>query len=92
MNKCPHCSKVIKHLKGDIKDFGREAGEDRELIKDLEGKAKPQKGARKFKRVLREFKEKKLHQGSKRGPKVKKLDQALAIAFNEKRKDKKKRK
>lgn len=30
--------KVVKHLKGDIKNFRKEAAEDRELIKELKKK------------------------------------------------------
>ena len=38
--KCP-CKKVIKHLQGDIKDFKKEADEDKELIRKLKnGKGK----------------------------------------------------
>jgi len=39
----------------------------------------------KFKKVLKEFKKKKLHARSKRGPLVRKRKQALAIAFSEQR-------
>lgn len=38
-------------------------------------------GHEKFEKVMREFKEGKLHSGSKKGPKVRKLSQARAIAF-----------
>jgi hypothetical protein len=41
------------------------------------------KGNRKVKKVLGEFKEGKLRSGSKKGPKVKKKKQAIAIALNE---------
>lgn len=91
--------KVINHLKGDIKTFKKEAAEDRELIKSLKAKPKKKKhsrkkvakkktksGHKKFERVLKEYKEGKLHSGSKKGPKVRKKSQALAIAFKYDRK------
>jgi hypothetical protein len=83
--------KVVKHLRGDIKDFKKEASEDRKLIKSLKNekpeKKKPSKpGHKKFKKVLEEFSEKELHSGSKKGPLVKDKSQALAIAFSEDRK------
>ncbi len=40
-------------------------------------------------RVMREFKEGKLHSGSKKGPKVKSRKQAVAIALSEAGKSKK---
>ncbi len=90
--------KVIKHLKGDIKTFKKEAAEDRELIRDL--KKKPKKSPMKKKRIIKkaakkktkiekvmhEYKEGELHSGSKKGPKVKKRSQAIAIALSEARK------
>lgn len=45
-----------------------------------------QKGERKIKKVLREFKEGKLHSGSKKGPLVQGRKQAVAIALSEARK------
>jgi hypothetical protein len=45
-------------------------------------KSKP----RKFEKVLKEFKTKKLHAGSKKGPLVKSPKQALAIAYSESKK------
>jgi len=97
-------NKVIKHLKGDIKMFKHEAGEDRELIKSLSKKAKkkdPKKKdhekkesakEEKIERVMREYKEGKLHSGSKKGPKVQKRNQAVAIALSEAKKMKKRKK
>lgn len=41
------------------------------------------KAKTKLKKVLREFKEGKLHSGSKKGPTVTKKAQAMAIALNE---------
>lgn len=144
-------SKVIKHLKGDIKTYKHEADEDRKLMKSLKHKEKMhpkihkhlegiehhldgikkhhakhheskkhekheskahekheskheekmehkkhhskhhdaskyenKKG--KVHKVMKEFKEGKLHSGSKKGPEVKKKSQAIAIALNTARK------
>lgn len=49
-------------------------------------KKSPSKNNKKIKLVLKEFKEGKLHSGSKKGPKVKSRSQALAIAISEQRK------
>ena len=46
----------------------------------------------KVEKVMEEFKEGSLRSGSKKGPKVTSKDQAIAIALNEKRKAKKKKK
>ncbi len=94
---------VKEHLKGDIKNFKKEAHEDRELIKKLDKKPKkhkekeekhaPKKKDRKISKVMREYQDKELHSGSKKGPVVKKRSQALAIALSEQREaDKKKKK
>lgn len=52
-------------------------------------KAKPKKklskGKEKVEKVMHEYKEGKLHSGSKKGPKVENPKQALAIALNESR-------
>jgi len=40
---------------------------------------------KKFKKVMEEFADKKLHSGSKKGPKVKSPSQATAIAYSEQR-------
>lgn len=42
---------------------------------------------KKIKKVMNEFKDKKLHSGSKKGPLVKNKKQALAIAISESKKD-----
>lgn len=86
---------VIKHLKSDIKNFKKEASDDKKLIKklvkpkkkhDKKPEKKPEKkGHEKFEKVMKEFKEGKLHSGSKKGPKVKKLKQARAIGYSEDR-------
>ncbi len=93
---------VIKHLKGDIKTFKKEAHEDRELMKELKHKkkkdpkhkhkkkaAKSPKGNAKIEKVMHEFKEGKLHSGSKKGPQVTNPKQAIAIAISESKRKKK---
>jgi hypothetical protein len=47
---------------------------------------KKKKGKAKIQKVMEEFKEDKLHSGSKKGPKVTNTAQAKAIAFSEARK------
>jgi hypothetical protein len=44
------------------------------------------KGEKKIAKVMKEFSEKKLHSGSKKGPIVKDPRQALAIGYSEARK------
>lgn len=81
--------KIIKHLKGDIKTFKKEAAEDVKLIKSMGKKKKRGK----MQKVLHEFKEGTLHSGSKKGPKVTSRKQAIAIGLSEAREAvKKKRK
>jgi hypothetical protein len=53
-------------------------------------KVKSPKGKAKVKKVMTEFKEGKLHSGSKKGPKVTTEKQAIAIALSEARRKKKK--
>lgn len=107
--------KVVKHLKGDIKDFKKEASEDRALIKELHekkenkpsGKSKKNspKNKRskhssnkkidkslKFKKVMEEFKEHSLKSGSRQGKTVTNPRQAVAIAYSESRRSKKRKK
>lgn len=52
---------------------------------------KSTRGRKKVKKVMEEYKEGKLHSGSKKGPKVKNRKQAIAIALNSARKTKKKK-
>lgn len=47
---------------------------------------------KKMKKVMHEFKEGKLHSGSKKGPRVTNPEQAVAIAYSEARRMKKKKK
>lgn len=49
-------------------------------------KKKETKGKRKIQKVMREFKEGKLHSGSKKGPEVTNPKQAIAIGLSESRK------
>jgi hypothetical protein len=49
---------------------------------------KPPKSKDKIEKVMHEFKEGKLHSGSKKGPEVKSQKQAIAIALSEARKSK----
>lgn len=49
-------------------------------------KKKLTKGKKKVEKVMHEFKEGKLHSGSKKGPEVKSPKQAIAIALSEARK------
>lgn len=76
----------MKHKKEEIKN--------KELMKSIkdahkekEGKAKkkPKKKAAKVEKVMKEYKEGKLHSGSKKGPEVKSRKQAVAIALSEAR-------
>ncbi len=49
-------------------------------------KKKPSKGKAKVEKVMHEYKEGKLHSGSKSGPEVENPKQAIAIALSEARK------
>ncbi len=51
-----------------------------------EPKHKASKGKAKVSKVMREFKEHKLHSGSKKGPEVTNPKQAIAVALSESRK------
>lgn len=70
---------ILKHLLGDKAMFEREAKQDGKLIKKMSKKKIVKK---KISKVMREFKEDKLHMGSKRGKLVKNPKQAIAIAIN----------
>ena len=83
--KDPKKKMVISHLKGDIQTFKKEASEDRELIHKLKRDPQPKRRA-KVERVMEEFKERKLHSSSKKGPKVTSRKQAISIALSEARK------
>ena len=55
-------------------------------------KKKMTKGKTKVKKVMKEFKEGKLHSGSKKGPLVTNPSQAVAIGYSEAKESKKKKK
>ncbi len=85
---------VVSHLKKDMGDFEHEIAEDKALIKKLDHKNKDPKkkdpkpktkvGKRnKVEKVMHEYKEGKLHSGSKHGPQVTNPKQAIAIAMSE---------
>jgi hypothetical protein len=73
MKKMKHCSKSCKM-------------EHKHHHKD--GHSKHHKREGKMEKVMHEFKEHKLHSGSKKGPKVKSRKQAIAIGMSEARKAK----
>jgi hypothetical protein len=79
MKKSP--KKIVNHIKKDITEH-----EHKE--KKEHNKSKPKD---KMKKVMTEFKEHKLRSGSKKGPVVTNPKQAIAIAYSEKRRAKKKK-
>lgn len=87
MKKCPHCKKDMMKMKKAGKEAGKKAG----MMLKKEVKAGKKEG--KIEKVMKEYKEGKLHSGSKKGPEVTNRKQAVAIALSEARKmAKKKRK
>ena len=74
-----------------MKKAGKEAGKKAGMMLKKEVKAGKKEG--KIEKVMKEYKEGKLHSGSKKGPEVTNRKQAVAIALSEARKmAKKKRK
>lgn len=57
----------------------------------MKAKKKMPAAKKKVEKVMKEYKEGKLHSGSKKGPKVSNRKQAVAIALSEARKSKKKK-
>ena len=89
--------KVVKHLKSDIKESKAAARKDRSLMKSLKksnvkNRKKHAQNSKKFDKVMNEYGEGTLRSGSSHGPQVNNPKQALAIAFSEQRRTKKKRK
>jgi len=98
--------KIVKHIKNDIKEQKHMMKEDKELLESMVNKKHEQKETKKqekkehskvkskdkIKKVMAEFKENKLHSGSKKGPVVTNPKQAIAIAYSEKRRASKKKK
>ncbi len=80
--------KIQHHMKHEAKAHKPEARDDKEFVKSLKKpkRKKHEKSAGKIAKVEREFKEGKLHSGSKKGPVVTSRKQSLAIALNEARK------
>lgn len=91
-------SKEIKEDKELIKNLSHKKAAKPAVkkVKEKEKHAKKEMGKKrsdlKFDKVLHEFKERKLHSGSKKGPVVTKPSQATAIAFSEARRAYKKKK
>jgi hypothetical protein len=73
----------------DIREYSRGRTFSPEAMYAKGGKVTSKKGQAKVGKVMREFKEGKLHSGSKKGPKVTNPKQAMAIALSEARRMKK---
>lgn len=93
-------AKVLKHEKQEKSEESKagKKGDKKlhEMAEKRDKKAKPvskkPKAKAKIKKVMHEFKQGKLHSGSKKGPEVTKPKQAIAIALSEARKAGKKKK
>lgn len=83
--------KIVKHIKNDIKEQKHMMKEDKELLESMVNKKKSNPKD-KMKKVIEEYEEGTLRSGSKTGPKVKKKSQALAIAYSEAKRARKKKK
>lgn len=90
-------ARLAETLEG-LHNKGKKSAHEREVMggekgdKKLHKKAVKRHKKEKVEKVMHEFKEGMLHEGSKKGPRVKKRGQALAIALSESRKVGKKRK
>jgi uncharacterized membrane protein len=83
--------KAKKHVKKHAKTHPMRAKKAKKEAKKIVKKADRKhhakdKGEHKVEKVMREYKEGKLHSGSKKGPKVKNPKQAIAIGLSEARK------
>lgn len=58
----------------------------KKTVKKMVKKSEKTKGKHKIEKVMHEYKEGKLHSGSKKGPKVTNRKQAIAISLSEARK------
>lgn len=88
---------IVSHVKEDVQGFKKEIARDKSLLKRVDKPKKhhskhkdpksPSKKAKqnKIERVMHEYKEGKLHSGSKHGPEVTNPKQAIAIAMSESR-------
>ncbi len=87
--------KIIKHVKKDIKDEKMEIKRDKDLLSSIKKdnpSRKLSQAKQKMKKVMKEFDKEELHSGSKKGPIVKNRKQALAIAYSEAKRSRKKSK
>ena len=98
--------KIVKHIKKDIKEEKHMMKEDKELLKSMKHKKHEHKETKKhekkehhkgkakdkMKKVMNEYSEGKLHSGSKKGPVVHNPKQAIAIAYSEAKRARKKKK
>lgn len=90
--------KIVKHLKDDAKHDIKLAKHDDKLMKSIKDAHKDKNPSKrkakreKIEKVMHEYKEGKLHSGSKKGPEVTNPKQAIAIALSEARRANKKKK
>ena len=80
---------IVGLAKGTLPDFNKDGEITKADVLIGRGVIKKAKGG-KVQKVMKEFKQGKLHSGSKKGPVVKSRKQAIAIALSEAGKSKKK--